>query len=350
MKPKPTPWRSGDQLTARRLNTLIGTEEGPRLGAGSLGRIRNRDSVLHCRNGAGENCPIYAPVEITGRNVADSDILEFQKPTGTGPYGIALQPISDGKVGLVALSGGPYKLRVKPGATVVVRNPLTPTSGQWYCEVGNGFGFDALSDADSKDYIWARIDVNPNVAFADAITYVDEGNPDTNYYTTTTSAIMYAENNGGTEKRILIAWDIPPQGLDGVLLQTRSTSTAYADAWLHVQNVDGRDAAGGIYIDAITGEWNPRTVTWNTMPAVAGIPRQVLDVGCIGNVGATSNEGGAIRRPLVGLYYDTTPPSSGTGFMLYWTVEAGTDLARLQVRAMCPWIFNTSFYMKANPA
>ncbi len=107
--------------------------------------VTDREAVsqVYAENASGEAAPWGAPVSITGEAPAGSGILQFDKP-GDPPYGVLLASCPDGVLGLVALGGAPFRLRIAIGESVAVGTALQPVTGGWLAEAG-GSVWTALS-------------------------------------------------------------------------------------------------------------------------------------------------------------------------------------------------------------
>lgn len=164
--------QAGQPISAHewnRIRTALGMLQSREVVGSSGTRLPNTTDCTHYAvNVSGALAPAGSPCSILGRNVADSGFLVFDE-SGDEPYGIVLDPISNGAVGLVALSGGPYRLRLASGTTVAVGDRLQPKDGTFTAELG-GEVWRAITDNDSDSYCWAvfyspptfRIDVRDN--------------------------------------------------------------------------------------------------------------------------------------------------------------------------------------------
>jgi len=104
-----------------------------------------RGNIIQARNDSGGYVALGVPVSLTGEAVAGSGYLKFGAADAE-PYGIALAPVGDGKVGRVAVAGGPWKAAVT--GSVSAGDALFVSGGAL---VAGGGSFIAASD-DSGGY------------------------------------------------------------------------------------------------------------------------------------------------------------------------------------------------------
>ena len=133
--------RPGDPLKipARTYNALLDVarghkERGLMFAGGSVGQ-RLRSCTVVAYNYQIQNAPRGAVVQLRGRIITSAQV-EFCRPTGSGEiYGIALEPIRLSHMGLIAISGGPWKIKTNVG-TVGMR--LAPVADSWVAAQGSG--------------------------------------------------------------------------------------------------------------------------------------------------------------------------------------------------------------------
>ena len=92
--------------------------------------------VVVAYNASGEAAPWRGVCEISDTGETSAQV-EFVKPgheDGVGVYGILLEPIGDGKMGRIALSGGPWEVAI---AGAVTGDQLGPDDGEWTPTAGN---------------------------------------------------------------------------------------------------------------------------------------------------------------------------------------------------------------------
>ena len=130
--------RPGDPLKipARTYNALLDVarghkERGLMFAGGSVGQ-RLRSCTVVAYNYQIQNAPRGAVVQLRGRIITSAQV-EFCRPTGSGEiYGIALEPIRLSHMGLIAISGGPWKIKTNVGMR------LAPVADSWVAAQGSG--------------------------------------------------------------------------------------------------------------------------------------------------------------------------------------------------------------------
>jgi len=150
--------RPGDPLhiPAEAYNRFIDAARavrGPGIRPGASSPGPPSGVALAC-NASGINAPMGAAVELAPRSETQAQI-EFVRPGqdgGAGVYGIACEPIPAGRIGRIAVSGGPYKLRCHSDS-ISTGSPLGAQEGEWYAsEVEGPKTWVALSDQDENGY------------------------------------------------------------------------------------------------------------------------------------------------------------------------------------------------------
>lgn len=95
-------------------------------------------AIVTAQNVSGEDAPMHVPCSLVGEVFGGSGIFRFDKPDDE-PYGILLEPVPAGDLGLVAMAGGPYQVNVHAeSGPVAGGDSMLPVSGQWAVEQGIG--------------------------------------------------------------------------------------------------------------------------------------------------------------------------------------------------------------------
>jgi len=153
--------RPGDPLRIpaatynRFIETARAQQEGRRLFGRTPGSAARSACIAPARNTSGEQAPMYAPVSIVGM---EGEVARFAKPSEP-PYGIALEPIAADRIGLLAVTGGPYLLLISGESEAISSGDrVAPMEGQWQAEKADG-PFTALSARDGSGRAWVVFSV-----------------------------------------------------------------------------------------------------------------------------------------------------------------------------------------------
>jgi hypothetical protein len=107
--------------------------------------------VVLALNESGVDLIYCTPVSIIGVGEGDGRYMRITV-AGEAPYAIVLQPIATGRVGWIAVTGGPWMVPVN--GTVAVGDRLLPTVGLAYCEVDDSGPLMALgTNADGRCWV-----------------------------------------------------------------------------------------------------------------------------------------------------------------------------------------------------
>ncbi len=163
--------------------------------------------VVLAANDSGEACPWRGVVAIkTGTGVCK---VRFGKPSSTeesGVYGIALEPIANGKLGRVALASGPWELDV-PDSTVApgAHYSASRDAASWQVEaVDSGGDFVVVSNSTATSTTPAQV-IFPGGGEIDIAAPLDP-------------ALIGNTTNTDTAQTDTFDPENPPEGKDGVSL------------------------------------------------------------------------------------------------------------------------------------
>jgi len=106
--------------------------QGPAIKPGTRGFNLPAGIVPAC-NASGIDAPMGAAVELAPRSETQAQV-EFVRPgqdRGAGVHGIACEPISPGRMGRVAVSGGPHRVILGEGDAPTCGQKVGPVAGTW---------------------------------------------------------------------------------------------------------------------------------------------------------------------------------------------------------------------------
>jgi len=129
--------RPGDPLRipAAAYNRFIDAAralQGPAIKPGTRGSNPPAGIVPAC-NASGIDAPMGAAVELAPRSETEAQV-EFVRPGqhgGAGVHGIACEPIPAGRIGRVAVSGGPHRVLLAEGDAPTCGQKVGPAAGGW---------------------------------------------------------------------------------------------------------------------------------------------------------------------------------------------------------------------------
>ncbi len=128
-------------------------EKGTRFGKGLPGDDLAANTTIALNN-SGEDVARYSALAISGHVGGNIEILSFTKPAAdTDVPAVALEPIPNGKYGLIAVAGGPYKVLVD--GSVSAGDDLGLVAGTWTFSTAGRISLQSLTD-DSAGECYAR--------------------------------------------------------------------------------------------------------------------------------------------------------------------------------------------------